>query len=316
MLRILFVTDTHAATIILNKAINAVHKYNISHLIIAGDITGKELRPIIDIGGNNFDVNFRGKRETVTSDQLPGIKKNFEDYGYYFFECDELKLKELQTNEGQVSSLIEKCALDRLENWLDTLLKRIDLTSTCVMVTPGNDDSFELDSLLNSYEKKGIFSTNVAPDIFQSNEIITIDHVPHTQWSTPRELSERQLKNLISEKVNKLNNPEKAIFNIHCPPYNTQLDLVPELDNFQKRKVFPGGYNYIHVGSTAVRECIENFQPLLGLHGHIHESSGEEKIGKTVCLNPGTEYKIGGFSSYIVEINNDGTLARYFRVEG
>jgi len=64
---------------------------------------------------------------------------------------------------------------------------------------------------------------------------------------------------------------------LHCPPYGTALDQIH------------GG---VHVGSRDVRAFIEKHQPLLSLHGHIHESpavSGRfaERIGSTIGINPG-----------------------------
>ena len=53
----------------------------------------------------------------------------------------------------------------------------------------------------------------------------------------------------------------------------------------------------IHAGSTAVRASIEKHQPLVGLHGHIHESKGFVTLGRTLCLNPGSEYGKMGFSA-------------------
>jgi hypothetical protein len=49
----------------------------------------------------------------------------------------------------------------------------------------------------------------------------------------------------------------------------------------------------ISVGSKAVRAAIEKYQPLVGLHGHIHESRSAQKIGRTTCINPGSEYGEG-----------------------
>src|ERR1700760_1547096 len=69
------------------------------------------------------------------------------------------------------------------------------------------------------------------------------------------------------------------------------------------------------VGSTAVRKIIEHYQPLLAVHGHIHESGGERRIGDTLCINPGSEANHGILRGYLIDIGKKGVeLAQ--RVEG
>jgi Icc-related predicted phosphoesterase len=60
------------------------------------------------------------------------------------------------------------------------------------------------------------------------------------------------------------------------------------------------------VGSKAVRRAIETYQPILSLHGHIHESRGVATIGRTVCINPGSEYPDGVLRGAIVDFDRDG----------
>jgi len=78
---------------------------------------------------------------------------------------------------------------------------------------------------------------------------------------------------------------EHAIFLMHTPPYDTVLDRAA-LDGKQHEHVPLD----VHIGSIAVRRFIEQRQPLLTLHGHVHESTrltGEWKIriGRSVCIN-------------------------------
>jgi hypothetical protein len=54
-----------------------------------------------------------------------------------------------------------------------------------------------------------------------------------------------------------------------------------------------------------VRKAIEKFQPLLGLHGHIHESRSAEKIGRTLCVNPGSEYGEGVMRGVVIELEEN-----------
>ena len=68
-------------------------------------------------------------------------------------------------------------------------------------------------------------------------------------------------------------------------------------------------------GSSAVRSAIEKHQPLLGLHGHIHESKGFVKIGRTFCVNPGSEYGEGILRGVIIDLE-DGKVKNFLLTQG
>ena len=182
-------------------------------------------------------------------------------------------------------------------------------------MTPGNDDIYEVDDLLRRYENRGICSHINQPVSVGANDVVTLNHSNPTPWHTPREATESKLRNMIEEGIRRLARPDRAIFNYHCPPRQTKLDLALELDGNLKPVVGVGATSLIHVGSSAVRAAIEQHQPVLGLHGHVHESPGEEKIGRTLCLNPGSEYHDGTMHACVIELSKDGDLVGYHRIE-
>jgi len=78
---------------------------------------------------------------------------------------------------------------------------------------------------------------------------------------------------------------ERAIFLFHSPPYQTALDRAA-LDG----RTVEGVPLDVHVGSIAVRRFIEERQPRVTLHGHVHESarlsgSWRQAIGRTRCFS-------------------------------
>ena len=102
---------------------------------------------------------------------------------------------------------------------------------------------------------------------------------------------------------------------IHVPPYDSGLDTAPILNENLRPTISAGDVLRGPVGSTAVRRIIEDYQPVLTIHGHIHESGGERKIGDTLAINPGSEANAGILKGYIVDIGKKGIeLAQ--RVEG
>jgi uncharacterized protein len=89
-------------------------------------------------------------------------------------------------------------------------------------------------------------------------------------------LSDVQARPTIAEDLDRLatlSDPARTIYVIHSPPYATTLDRLY------------GGLTPI--GSRAVRTFIDRRQPPLTLHGHVHESPGVERLGKTICVNVG-----------------------------
>jgi Icc-related predicted phosphoesterase len=124
-----------------------------------------------------------------------------------------------------------------------------------------------------------------------------------TPWNTHRETDEPELERLLEYLADKVQNKSTAVFCIHCPPHGTKIDEGPVLDKDLRVQMGMGGQALTSVGSTAVRKFIEKYQPLLGLHGHIHESTGSVKLGKTLCVNPGSEYTEGILRGALVTIS-------------
>jgi Icc-related predicted phosphoesterase len=63
------------------------------------------------------------------------------------------------------------------------------------------------------------------------------------------------------------------------------------------------------VGSTAVRDALLGIQPLLGLHGHIHESGGMRRLGRTIAINPGSDYGTGVLNGALITLELDKVSA-------
>jgi Icc-related predicted phosphoesterase len=131
--------------------------------------------------------------------------------------------------------------------------------------------------------------------------MINEGHSNPTPWHTYREISEEELLSELTRQIEQVKDVRNAIFNLHVPPYGSKLDEAPLLD----ANLVPvdGGRTYVPVGSTAVRKVIETYQPLLGLHGHIHEARGQAQIGRTLCLNPGSTYGEGVLSGYVIALD-------------
>jgi Icc-related predicted phosphoesterase len=137
-------------------------------------------------------------------------------------------------------------------------------------------------------------------------EMISCGTTNITPWNSPREMPEGQLEKLLDGLAKQVKNQAKAIYNIHVPPYNTAIDKAPKLDSTLKPLIIPGGVQLAPVGSTAVTAIIKHYQPMLALHGHVHESRGNLKLGRTLCINPGSEYGEGILRGALVQIGRKG----------
>jgi len=313
--RIFFSVDCHGSTGVWRKWLRVQSHHGIDILLLCGDLTGKALVPIIDQGGGTHRAFYFGRNwELQTEEEIKRMEERLESAGVYHFRCSRQEVRELQACPGRVNDLIFAKAAERMKEWLDLLLEEIDTNQVTVVVMPGNDDDFEIDSILRSYEDKGIiYPLGKVIDI-GGFETISLDYVNPTPWDTPRETDEKEMVNKIEGLVSMLKDPGRAIFNFHCPPYGTRLDLAPKLKDL-KPDVVAGHVIYEHVGSKSVRKAIEKYQPTMGLHGHIHESYGIDKLGNTPIINPGSEYSESILRGFMLEISERG-LETYLKVEG
>ena len=314
--KIFFSTDVHGATSIWRKWLKVPEIYGVDALMLCGDLTGKVLVPLIKQQNGTIKTSYFGQNFTLTNEaEVIEMEKRIEDSGAYSIRCSKDELETFQLEPQVVEKIIMEKICNRMEIWLESLLKKIDPMQVQVVVMPGNDDDVEIDSIIKSFVSEGIIWCLDEVIEIVGVETISLAHTNHTPWDTPREATEKELKRKINGLTEKLKNPGESIFNFHCPPYNTRLDLAPKLSKKMKPVSGPNGIEYIHVGSKAVRTSIEKNQPILSLHGHIHESSGIEKIGKTVVINPGSEYGEGILRGYIIEFSNKA-LVNYYKVEG
>src|SRR6266508_4565290 len=136
-------------------------------------------------------------------------------------------------------------------------------------------------------------------------ELITTGYSNITPWHSPREEEEDQLARRIDAMFAEVEDPANLVAVLHCPPRGTELDQAPVVDSELRVKMSGGDVRMGPVGSTAVSDFIREHQPLLGLHGHVHESKAAQRLGRTLCLNPGSEYTAGILNCAIVTLYDE-----------
>jgi Icc-related predicted phosphoesterase len=303
--RLFFATDLHGSERTYRKFINAGKFYDVSVLVMGGDITGKLLIPIIKENNGHFRATLQGSLvEMETEEELKELHEKIGILGFYSQIMEEDEYKTLHEDPKAVDNLFHQLARQRLSDWIDLAETRLAGTGIRCFVTGGNDDDPEVLSVMKREDTKSFFGCEGdCVYVDDDHTMISVGFSTPTPWDTPREMPDEQLGEFIEEMIAKVPDNNKAIFNFHDPPKDSTLDTCPQLDwsTDPPTPITSGGQIVMFgAGSASVRKAIEKYQPMLGLHGHIHESQSVAKIGRTTCINPGSEYGEGRLRGCLV----------------
>lgn len=305
---IFFCSDLHGSTLCFKKFINAAAYYSdkgrqVDVLVMGGDTTGKLIVPIINDSPSYRSYLF-GKQLTLNSeDEISDLVRQTEVLGVYprIFEPDEYE--EFKSSPSVQDKVFKELMLKRLEEWMDFAEKKLKDTGTPCYISPGNDDIEDVIDILRASPTVTCADDEVI-QIDEQHEMMNLGLANLTPFDCPRDVSEDELTRHIDRMANQVKDMSKCVFNFHCPPYGTGIDEAPRLDEELRPQIGLEGVEMEPVGCVAVREAIEKYQPLLGLHGHIHEARGTAKLGRTLCINPGSEYSEGILRGALVTISN------------
>lgn len=311
--RILFATDMHGSEGTWRKFLNASVMLKVNYAVCGGDLTGKMIVPVVEDKDEKCTYYLMGKTHTIGKCDLDKAYKDIRGIGYYPYKTTESEYKEMSENPKKVDEVFHEVMLSTISRWLDLIPEKVP-SEIKVVVCPGNDDRFDVDELIANH-KNVINAEGKIIDVDDSHEMVSCGWVNPSPWKTAREEEEDKLEQRLESYISKVKNVKTAIFNFHAPPFESKLDEAPLLDKDLNPIIQGGSVVMVPVGSKAVRKTIEKHQPFLALHGHIHESSGSMKIGRTHCVNPGSEYAEGIIRAFLVEFKND-ELIKLQRIEG
>lgn len=301
-MRIYFATDLHGSNVCFKKFCAAADFYRCDALILGGDVTGKLLVPIV-VQGDEIGYRLGSVNHDFPRSKLQAEIDRISDMGYYPVVCDPeeaTRLIDPQTYGARLKSE----AMQRARGWVEYAEMKLGDRDVPILFTLGNDDD---PGVVQAFEGSSVF-------VHGDQEVVDLGGVEvasfgwsnPTPWNTPRELPEDELEAGLRSVAERVRDPRKAFFNVHAPPSETNLDLCPKLTPDLRVVTVLGAPVQMHAGSTAVRRVIEEYQPLGGLHGHIHESRNMTKLGDTVSVNPGSEYSEGVLLGIIIDTKRKG----------
>jgi len=303
--RIFFACDVHGSEVCFRKFISAGKFYKANVVILGGDLTGKRVIPVVERPDGVSVARFLDKKYILkTPEELNELEKLIRASGCYPYSVSQEEAGEL-SDKSKLDEVFLHLMIESMTRWVSLVEEHLRGTGIKCFIMPGNDDYFELDSVLE--ESNFVLNPEgKVVEIDRDHEMISTGCSNITPWKCPRDVPEDELRKIIDEMASRVKNMENCVFNLHCPPFDSGLDMAPELDENLKPIVRGGQIHQIPVGSITVRDEIKKFKPLLGLHGHIHESKGACRIERTLCLNPGSEYTEGMLRGAIVDVDKKG----------
>jgi Icc-related predicted phosphoesterase len=301
--KICFATDVHGSDRCFRKFLNAGKAYGVDILIMGGDITGKVLVPI-ERRRDGYHASFHDHEYAgISESEKTALEDLIRANGQYPVVGERDELEELADPERREQRFRQVVAAD-IQRWVELAEERLRGTGIRCFITPGNDDYPEVDLALQGSDVVE-YVEGKRIRLNDDYEMITTGYSNITPWDSPREMDEPLLRARIEEMYEQVEDPSHLIAVLHPPPRGTQLDQAPAIDEEFRVQMRDGATLITGVGSVAVREFIEERQPLLSLHGHVHESKAVEYLGRTLCLNPGSEYNHGNLLCALVILEGD-----------
>ncbi len=301
-MRIYFCSDLHASDRCWLKFLAAPKFYGADVIIVGGDITGKFIVPIIGRPDGSWTSQYMGvDRRLRNREEVGRLASLISNAGSYPVEMTSEEYAAMDGRQDRIDGLFQVEVMARVRRWVELADQRLAGLDVRCFVQGANDDFLEVDDVLRTSGRIEVPEGRVVD--LEGFQMLSVGYGNPTPWNCPRDISEEELLERIERLTPGICDMRRAIFNLHVPPLGSQLDLAPRLDaDFNVVVGSSGEPEMVPVGSTAVRDAILRHQPLLGLHGHIHESKGIKDLGSTVIANPGSEYQEGLLDGVLIDL--------------
>jgi Icc-related predicted phosphoesterase len=280
---------------------------------MGGDMTGKAMVPV-SIGNGSWRVTLQEQEHVLSSeDEVAAMEKRIQDRGYYPIRLTPDEFDAWNADPALVDARFKAEMLGQVERWMALADERLAGKGIRCIVSPANDDIFEIDPIIDAAKLVDLGESNLLD--LDGFSLVSTGWANPTPWNTFRELPEPELRERIDGLVKDVQDRQRSIFNFHAPPYGSNLDNAPKIG--EDMRYVSGGQALIPVGSKAIRDAILEYGPALSLHGHIHEGRGAIKLGRTLAVNPGSSYEDGVLQAAIIDVDaKKGEVKRYLLING
>ena len=209
----------------------------------------------------------------------------------------------MESDPDKMGARFEQEMSNRVREWMKLAEEKLVPQNITLYFMAGNDDLYSIDQVVAEFEH----IRNPDMKHFEMDggyEVVGLSNANLTPWLCARDVEEQELARKLDEITAMIQKPEQTIAVIHVPPFSSGLDTCPDLDKNLKIITQGGQVVMKSAGSPAVKAFIEKVQPMLSLHGHIHESPGHFHNGRTLMINAGSEYAEGIMKAAIVNLEN------------
>jgi Icc-related predicted phosphoesterase len=308
---IYFATDIHGSEVCFRKFLNAGAFYGVDAVILGGDVAGKGLIPIVQDAGGSWEAKLFGNPVRLGSDdELAEFERRMRLQGFYPYRTTPEEAAELAKHGQALDRAFERAIGQSVEDWISMADEKLRAAGIPCLVMPGNDDP----PLVKRAMSRASWLTQAEDQIVGLGpyQVLSLGYSTPTPWESPREITEDEMAAKLEAVASQLDPTTPAIFNVHNPPFDTGTDRAYALTPDMRIRTAGGEPVLAPVGSRAVHEAIEQVQPVLALHGHIHESRAMSAIGRTKVCNPGSLYTEGALQGVIVSLDGEKVKAHKF----
>lgn len=319
-IKFLLVADLHGSEVVMNKAVNSAKFYGVRDLVVAGDITGKVLVPILERPDGSLACELFGVNREFSRAELPEVQKQIRNAGFYFTVVSPAEYAELAADKLRQRAVFLREMLADLRRFYAKAEEKLRPLGTRIYLLAGNDDYPEVAEFIRTTPSDVIVAYDEQVVEFRDGyQIAGYGYSNPTPWNTPREIPDAQLLEGL-RRVVRTADPDRTLLVAHAPPRDTVIDKAPQLTPDLRPVMQAGQLVMASVGSPAVRTVLEEFRPIAGLHGHIHESAGRDVVAATggrpvPVFNPGSEYNAGVLRGALLTLEK-GSIRDYLFTKG
>jgi Icc-related predicted phosphoesterase len=306
--RLYYASDIHGSDVLWRKFLAAAAAYRAGVLVMGGDLTGKVVVPLVE-RPDGVHVDLFGRHEVVAPEDVEEAEHRIRANGMYPQRMTPAEVERVAgLPEEEREAWFADVIRETFSGWLALAEERLDASTRC-FVMPGNDDPEGVDRAIEEARRVEACDDRLVE--FDGHVMLSLGWANRTPFHSPRELDEEELLARICALADQVEDMERCVFNLHVPPYDSSLDTAPALTETLEVVMSGSAPKMVPVGSTAVRQAIERYQPLLSLHGHVHESAGVTRIGRTLCVNPGSDYHTGRIAGCLLQLRDAGVVHQF-----